>query len=170
MNDVTLPTQVLDSLHDLIQTYRFTMRTEMHTHDPRLTRNTVRCLLFVGHQPLCTHKALMEHLHADKAQVARILMEMEANEWIERVPHPEDKRSRTLKLSPQGEQLFSNMRATRARIGLHMLQDCPETEQAHLLALLQQMRTNLQAVAPAGDPQCGAGACGGASEKSLCQS
>ena len=67
MNDVTLPTQVLDSLHDLIQNYRFTMRSEMHTHDPRLTRNTVRCLLFVGHQPLCTHKALMEHLHADKA-------------------------------------------------------------------------------------------------------
>ena len=109
MNAVTVSTQVLDALHNLIFIYRSRMRAEMHRHDDRLNRNSVRCLLFVGHQPLCTHKELTDYLHADKALVARVLTEMEENGWIERVPHPEDRRSRRLQLSEQGKSLFSEM-------------------------------------------------------------
>ena len=145
MNAATVSTQVLDALHDLIFIYRGRMRTEMHRHDDRLNRNSVRCLLFVGHQPLCTHKELTDYLRADKALVARVLTEMEENGWIERVPHPEDRRSRRLQLSEQGKSLFSEMQKARAKIGEQMMQGCPEALQQQLAAQLLQMQANLRA-------------------------
>ena len=145
MNAATVSTQVLDALHNLIFIYRSRMRAEMHRHDDRLNRNSVRCLLFVGHQPLCTHKELTDYLHADKALVARVLTEMEENGWIERVPHPEDRRSRRLQLSEQGKSLFSEMQKARAKIGEQMMQGCPEALQKQLAAQLLQMQANLRA-------------------------
>ena len=152
MNAATVSTQVLDALHDLIFIYRGRMRAEMHRHDDRLNRNSVRCLLFVGHQPLCTHKELTDYLHADKALVARVLTEMEENGWIERVPHPEDRRSRRLQLSEQGKSLFSEMQKARAKIGEQMMQGCPEALQQQLAAQLLQMQANLRASDTPGKP------------------
>lgn len=154
MNPVTVSTQVLDALHDLVFIYRSRMRAEMHRYDDRLNRNSVRCLLFVGHQPLCTHKDLTDFLHADKALVARVLNEMEDYGWIERVPHPEDRRSRRMQLSEQGRALFADMQAARAQIGLQMMQGCPEELQSQLAAQLLQMQANLRASAVPGDSSC----------------
>ncbi|QIL81425.1 winged helix-turn-helix transcriptional regulator [Diaphorobacter sp. HDW4A] len=155
MNAVTTSTKVLDALHDLVHTYRSRMRSEMHRHDDRLNRNSVRCLLFVGHEPLCTHKALMDFLRADKAQVARTLNEMEDNGWIERVPHPDDRRSRRLQLSAQGQTLFTTMQAARARVGEQMLQGVPEAQQAELAAQLLQMQAYLKESGVPAAPDCG---------------
>ena len=150
MNAATVSTQVLDALHDLIFIYRGRMRAEMHRHDDRLNRNSVRCLLFVGHQPLSTHKELTDYLRADKALVARVLTDMEENGWIERVPHPDDRRSRRLQLSEQGKSLFAEMQKARAKIGEQMMQGCPEALQKQLAAQLLQMQANLRASDEAG--------------------
>lgn len=143
MNDVSASTKVLDALHDLVHAYRSHMRAEMHRHDDRLNRSSVRCLLFVGHEPLCTHKALMEFLHADKAQIARTLSEMEDNGWIERVPHPDDRRSRRLKLSERGQALFTTMQAARTEVGERMLLGVPEAQRVALATQMQQMLASL---------------------------
>lgn len=144
MNHVSVPTQVLDALHDITHLYRNRMREELHQHDERLTRNAMRYVLYVGYHPLCTHKELMEYLHADKAQVARTLNEIEDNGWIERVPHPEDKRSRRLQLSAQGKALFNAMRKRRAKVGETMLKGSSDEEQLQLLALLTRMREQME--------------------------
>lgn len=144
--------QVLDALHDITHAYRSQMRARMQEQDANLTRGALRCLLYVGHHPRCTHKDLMAYLHADKAQIARTLSEMEDNQWMERVPDPEDRRSRLLQLSPRGCELYARMRASRSKVGEDLLRECSEDQQAQLLALLTQVCAGLK---PVSDGGCG---------------
>ena len=149
-----LPTALLDALHQLSHAYRSHMRASMHALGFALTPNEVRVLLYVGHHPLCTHKDVAAYTAADKAQVARTLEQMEAAQWLERVPHLQDKRSRCLRLSAQGAQAFTQLRAQRSLVGEQMLQGSEPVHQQQLLALLQHMRANLaQCPLPNGEQQ-----------------
>jgi len=146
MQDTPLPFAVLDALHDVTHAYRSHMRQALHALALPLTANELRVLLFVGHHPLCTHKDVVAHTGTDKAQVARMLQQMEAEQWLERVPHPLDKRSRCLRLSARGRSAYETLREQRRQVGLHMLQGSQDGQQRQLLALLRHMQSNLIAL------------------------
>jgi len=132
---------VFDTMHDLMHAYRHRMRAAMQAE---LTPNEARALLFVGRHPMRTQKDLVEHSGNDKAQIARMLGTLEEKGWLERVPHPEDARSRCLRLSPAGEAVFERMRARRREITTRMLQDFSAAEQKVLQGLLGRMLGNLE--------------------------
>lgn len=144
MTESALPTAVLDALHDLTMAYRQHMRAALHAQALALTPNELKVLLFVGQRPLCTHKDVVAHTGADKAQVARTLLHMEAQGWLQRVPHPQDRRSRCLELSARGSAAFEALRAHRRQLGGHMLQDASTDQQRQLLALLLHMHQQLR--------------------------
>lgn len=146
MEDIPLPSAVQDALHNLSMAYRRQMRAALHVQSLQLTPNELKVLLFVGYTPLCMHKDVVTHTGADKAQVARTLQQMEAAQWLERVPHPQDKRSRCLRLSPQGEAAFLSLRAHRRSLGTHMLDGIPEDQQQLLLNMLRHMYEQLAAL------------------------
>lgn len=146
MQDTALPSAVLDAMHQLTLAYRRHMRAAVHMQALELTPNGLKVLLFVGQHPLCTHKDVMAHTGADKAQIARLLQQMEDGQWLERVAHPQDKRSRCLRLSPQGDSAFSALGAQRQSLGRHMLQSCDMAQQQQLLETLQQMHAQLAAL------------------------
>lgn len=148
MDHTPLPSAVLDTLHDLTLAYRRQMRATLEAQalPLPLTHNELKILLYVGRNPLCTHKALVASTGADKAQVARMLQQMEAALWLERVPHPQDKRSRCLRLSPQGDAAFAALRNHRNMLGEQMLQGISPALQRELLAGLRQMHAQLQAL------------------------
>lgn len=153
MQDTPLPFAVLDALHDLTHAYRSHMRAALHALSLPLTANELRVLLFVGHHPLCTQKDVVARTGTDKAQVARMLKQMEAGQWLERVPHPQDKRSRCLQLSPSGSAAFETLREQRRQLGRHMLQDTHEDQQHQLLELLGQMHRRLGTLEVPGAPE-----------------
>ncbi|WP_313295430.1 MarR family transcriptional regulator [Diaphorobacter sp.] len=139
MNQVTISTQVLDALHNLSHAYRREMRKALQALEPTLTDGDLRVLLFLGYQPDSTHKKLMEHMRTDKAQLTRMLRELESKGWIVRTPHPEDGRSRQLQLSERGAELFSALRQRRAKIGSAMLCGVSIEKQLQFLDLLKLM-------------------------------
>mgnify|MGYP000886971631 CR=1 FL=1 len=141
-----LSSAVQDALHNLSMAYRRQMRAALHAQSLQLTPNELKVLLFVGYTPLCMHKDVVTHTGADKAQVARMLQQMEAAQWLERVPHPQDKRSRCLRLSPQGETAFLTLRAHRRSLGTQMLDGIPEAQQHLLLDMLRRMHQQLAAL------------------------
>lgn len=140
------PADVFEAMHDLMHTYRAHMVRAMASVHPELTLNEVRALSFVGRHPGATQKELVQHSGADKAQVARMVGMLEDKGWLERVPNADDKRSRCLALSEQGEAVFKAMRASRQAVSASLLKSCDAQTQAQLLALLEQVRSDLEAV------------------------
>jgi len=116
------------------------MRQCLETLDPELTFSELRVLMHVGHDPGCTQKALVERSHADKAQMARTLTQLQSKGWLTRSESAEDRRVRQLRLTEAGHALFTQLRAHRAALAAQLLQDCPDAMQEQLLRLLTQAR------------------------------
>ncbi len=135
------PADVFDAMHDLMHAYRHRMRAAMQTELPP---NEMRALLFVGRHPMRTQKDLVEHSGTDKAQIARMLGTLEKKGWLERLPHPQDARSRCLTLSPAGQSVFERMRERRRGITVQMLEGFSDEEQLLLQGLLERMLGNLE--------------------------
>lgn len=141
-----IPNDVFEAMHDLMHAYRAHMVRAMASVHPELTLNEVRALSFIGRHPGATQKELVNHSGADKAQVARMVGMLEDKGWLERVPNAEDKRSRCLALSEQGQMVFKAMRASRQALSASLLQNCDGEAQAQLLTLLARLRTNVDAL------------------------
>ena len=150
------PIDVFEAMHDLMHAYRAHMVRAMASVHPELTLNEVRALSFIGRHPGATQKELVNHSGADKAQVARMVGMLEDKGWLERVPNAEDKRSRCLALSEQGQVVFKAMRASRQALSASLLKNCDGETQAQLLTLLARVRSNVDAL----DPLDGSGECG----------
>lgn len=149
-----LPVHVFDTLHELQHLFRARMRKSMEAVHPEMTFNEMRILMRTGRQPGITQRDLVEHSHADKAQMARILAHLQDQGWLTRSASDSDKRVRCLHLSAQGRQLFTRLRSVQEQVATELLQGCPPTMQAQLLALLQQAQSSATANAsmPAAHP------------------
>lgn len=146
---------VFEAMHDLMHAYRAHMVRAMAAVHPDLTLNEVRALNFVGRHPGATQKELVAHSGADKAQVARMVGMLQDKGWLQSAPNAEDKRSRCLALSADGQAVFKALRASRQALSASLLQNCDGDTQAQLLALLGRLRANLDAL---GQPDhCGHG-------------
>ena len=131
---------VFEAMHDLMHVYRAHMVRTMASIHPELTHNEVRALMFIGRRPGATQKELVEHSGADKAQVARMVGMLQDKGWLESLPNADDKRSRCLRLSPQGQVLHQALRDARRGVAAALLQGCDPGLPTQLLALLAQVR------------------------------
>lgn len=132
-------------MHDLVHIYRAHMVRTLAAVEPGLTLNEVRALMFVGRHPGASQKELVAHSGADKAQVARMVGLLQDKGWLQSQPNADDKRSRCLRLSPQGVALHEALRQTRRGVAAQLLQGCDSATQARLLELLAQVRSHVEA-------------------------
>lgn len=146
------PTDVFEAMHDLMHVYRAHMVRAMAAIHPDLTMNEVRALGFIGRHPGATQKDLVRHSGADKAQVARMVAQLAERGWITSHPNPEDGRSRILALSPEGQALQDTVRGLRQTLSARLLDSCDAGTQAQLLALLEQLRGELDTLPPPATP------------------
>lgn len=142
-----LSVDVFNTLHELQHLFRLHMRKSMEAAHQELTFNEMRVLMRTGRQPGITQRELVEHSHADKAQMARILAQLQDRGWLTRSASESDKRVRCLQLSAQGLQLFEKLRGLQEQVATELLQDFPPPMQAQLLTLLQQARSSAAAKA-----------------------
>lgn len=141
----SISADVFELLHDLLHLFRARLLQSLEHIQPGLTFNEFRVLMHAGRHPGITQKELVEHSHTDKAQMARMLAQLQDRGWLERSASEADKRVRCLQLSTQGQQLFDSLRARREQIAQELLQDFPAAEQAQLRALLQQALSSARA-------------------------
>jgi DNA-binding MarR family transcriptional regulator len=137
---------VFDAMHRVMHAYRAHMVRAMAAVHPELTFNEVRALQFIGRHPGATQKELVAHSGADKAQVARMVGLLQDKGWLEVSPHAADKRSRCLALSAQGDTLFKALRAGRQAVSARLLANCDSATQNQLVALLERLHANLDAL------------------------
>ena len=118
----SISADVFELLHDLLHLFRARLLESLEAVQPGLTFNEFRILMHTGRHPGITQKELVEHSHTDKAQMARMLAQLQDRGWLERSASEADKRVRCLQLSAQGQQLFDSLRARREQIAQELLQ------------------------------------------------
>ena len=138
--------ELFEALHELLHLFRSRMRQSMESVHPGLTFNEVRILMHTGRRPGITQKNLVEHSHTDKAQMARMLAQLQEKGWLERSASEADKRVRCLQLSPAGEQLFVQLKARREEVATQLLKDFPMSQKDELLQLLKQALANTRTI------------------------
>lgn len=144
----SLPVLVFAALHELQHLFRARMRQALEAAHPELTLNAMRVLMHAGKHPGITQRELVEYSHADKAQIARLLAQLQQQGWLTRRPDPDDARLRRLHLSANGRRLFAQLQALQDGIASTLLHEVPAAQQQQLLALLQSARDSI-----GGDPE-----------------
>lgn len=141
----TVAVDIFDTLHELLRLFRTRMRQRLAEVCPELSFGELRVLMHVGEHPDCTQKTLVEHSHTDKAQMARILAQLQDKGWLTRRASAQDRRVRQLHLSEQGHSLYQRLGAQRAALATELLHGCPPPLQAQLAQLLAQARDSARA-------------------------
>lgn len=143
--NASLPADIFEAMHELLHLFRSRMREDMESMEPGLTPNEVRVLMYVGRHPGCTQRDLVDHSHMDKAQLARMLAQLQEQGWLDREPDARDRRVRCLSLSPQGQALFDRLRQSRQALAARLLKDWEPAAQQQLMALLERARDSVEA-------------------------
>lgn len=142
-------TDVFEALHELMHAFRNHMMAASQLETSELTFGEVRILMRLGRRSGLTQKDLVEHSRVDKAQMARMLTQLESQGWLLRTPSAQDRRVRCLQLSAQGQALFDRLKHRHERLASELLADMPSEAQAQLLALLSQARRSAKTATPA---------------------
>ena len=130
--------EIFDTLHELLRIFRARMRQHLAAAHPDLSFGALRVLMQVGAHPGCAQKTLVERSHIDKAQMARLLSQLQDKGWLLRSESAQDRRVRELRLSAAGQHLFRQLAAQRAALAAELLQGCPPAQQVQLQQLLAQ--------------------------------
>ena len=82
-------------------------------------------------------------LDIERATLGRLLDRLEDKGWVERRPHPSDRRVKRVYLTGEVELLMQTMRAKAAEVRNEALAGIPAPEQDGLIELLIKIKANL---------------------------
>jgi len=96
-----------------------------------------------------TQAELAQHLDLTPMAVATMVDRMEAAGWITRRPSDTDRRANAIELQPRAEAALEKAVAVSDRVQESALAGFSAAERKQLVAMLQRVRANLHADAPA---------------------
>jgi len=132
-----------DTVFSLVHSYRSAMRSTLKANVVGLNGMHVRCLPFIERKKGCTANDLVTFFMRDKAQIARLIKEMIANDWVTRTANPEDKRSQLLALTEEGKELVALISATQHKVHNKMQENLTAEELATFARISAIMANNL---------------------------
>lgn len=141
-----------DDVLERLQGLMFGLRARFHAQlreaaetAGALTPTEVRVLRYVAHHPGLTQAELVAHSRRDKAQVTRLIQQLEAQGLLARTADEEDRRRWRLSLTPRGQALQQSLQAQHKRLSARLVHDLTPEELRQLGSLLARMQANLDA-------------------------
>lgn len=95
---------------------------------------------------------LAELLSVDMSVTSRHVAHVAERGWIERLPDPADRRSRILRLTPEGRAVVAELYRRSSRLMAERLSDWSDDEVGQLTRLLGRLRQSFDAAAPPRTP------------------
>ncbi|UUU23352.1 MarR family winged helix-turn-helix transcriptional regulator [Streptomyces sp. DSM 40750] len=95
---------------------------------------------------------LAELLSVDMSVTSRHVAHVAERGWIERLPDPADRRSRILRLTPEGRAMIAELYRRSSRLMAERLSDWSDDEVGQLARLLGRLRESFDAAAPPRTP------------------
>lgn len=98
-----------ESLHRLLHYYRQQVRSAALEANIMMPVTHIRSLKCIKKINNCSAKDISDRLSLDKSQVTRVLKELLAGQYIEKVRNPENHRSQLLSLTDSGQEQLSRI-------------------------------------------------------------
>lgn len=136
-------TDVLEQLHALMFAFRGELQRLGREAQAPVNPMEVRALLHVAHHPGTTASDLVRHSGRDKAQVTRLIQQLEQAGLLRREADAADRRQQRLYATEAGEQLHRELRQRRDALGRRLLAVLSADEQVQLGQLLARLREGL---------------------------
>lgn len=136
-------------LHDVTRLYR--RRYEQRAMDLALTLPQCRTLYLVARNEGISQKKLADLAELDPMTMVRILDRMEADGWVERRSHPEDRRARSLSVTRNARPVLEQILAAASQTRSEALHGLSNEERNQLISLLEKVHANLGSLAPLAD-------------------
>jgi DNA-binding MarR family transcriptional regulator len=139
MND-----DIVELLSEISRQFRTELRrvSEIGGQQPTPFQNEI--LAYIGRNSGISVMALADLSGRDKAQVTRILAELEAHGFVTRERSKLDRRSTRLKLTEEGEKIFRQVLNRRHALAAAMLNPLTGAERKTLRDMLGKMRNTLK--------------------------
>lgn len=132
----------LEQLSAVMFAFKSEMRRAMQVAGHALNGMEVRMFLHIARHPGVTASALVAGSGRDKAQVTRLVQQLEQAALVRRETDPCDRRVQRLFLSEEGLQLHGHLQRQRQAVGARLLGKLSAEEQAQLGALLAKIRAD----------------------------
>jgi MarR family transcriptional regulator for hemolysin len=136
-------------LHDIARLMR--KRFDQRARSLNLTRAQWQVLAHLARHEGINQAGLAEIIEIEPITLGRLIDRMAESGWVERRPHPSDRRVRQLYLTAQAEPVFSRMRALGDETREEALAGLSQDDRDRLTATLIDIRSNLSDRNPAGD-------------------
>jgi DNA-binding MarR family transcriptional regulator len=141
-----------EALSELIRVYQFRDRDRICCYDVSVTQ--CYALEALARRSAMTLNDLAAHLYLDKSTASRVVDALERKAYVERTPHPEDRRAVQLTLTETGREMYRTIQRDILTEEKHLLAGFdPEVRQA-----MTQLITRL-ARAAAARVETGGGSC-----------
>ncbi|MBT1426158.1 MarR family winged helix-turn-helix transcriptional regulator [Dickeya dianthicola] len=139
----TLDNQTFELLGELIHSIKQRMQESDALTQTGLAPFQARTLGLIARHPGQSQHFLAQCMGRDKAQIARLLKDLEALGLITRQPSPTDRRAQVVSLTKKGED--THRRFADARTGLlqRAFADVTPEERRQFVQVLQKMKANL---------------------------
>lgn len=128
----------------VLQSYKAALQRSFKNQALGLSALDAKILKLIAYQGINTPQMLAEYSGRDKAQVTRLLADMEQRGLLQKVPHPTDKRSVCLELSTIGLAMATQIQQIDHVVKSQMLAGLSDEQQQILALLLQKIAENLQ--------------------------
>ena len=97
----------------------------------------------ISAEGLVSHRILASHAHVDGATITYHVDRAEKLGLVEREVDPDDRRVKRLRLTPEGERRYAELRSVARTFEAQVMDGITEAEQARLRRTLAKLRANL---------------------------
>ncbi|MBF5058169.1 MarR family transcriptional regulator [Alcanivorax sp. 521-1] len=124
--------------------FKVSSKRAIRDYDLPINGMHVRLLQMIHRQPDCTAQHIAAVTGRDKAQITRVIKELENMALITRTPDPEDRRSQLLALSETGAGLMARIQEAEDDVKARLLKGVPKRDQDTFIEIGNRMLDNLR--------------------------
>lgn len=139
----TAQDDVLERLQALLFGLRAQFHAQLRDAPGGLVPMEVKVLRHVARHAGCTQAELVAHSRRDKAQVTRLIQQLEARGLLLREADADDRRKWRLSLTAEGTALHQSLQARHRQLSAKLVRDLDGTELQQLGTLLGRLQANL---------------------------
>ncbi|MCO7261043.1 MarR family winged helix-turn-helix transcriptional regulator [Dickeya zeae] len=141
----TLDTQTFELLGEVIHGVKQRLQESDALTQTGLAPFQARTLGLIARHPGQSQHFLAQYMGRDKAQIARLLKELETLGLITREPSPTDRRAQVVSLTKKGEDTHRLFAQARTELLQRAFVDVTAEERRQFARVLQKMKANLVA-------------------------
>lgn len=141
MNDDSDIRQVL---WQLAFQFKVSSKRAVRDYDLPLNGMHIRLLQMIRRQPDCTAQQIASVTGRDKAQITRVVKELESMALITRTPDPEDRRAQLLALNEKGRGLMARIQDAEDEVKKTLLKGINKKDQNTFIEIGNRMLDNLR--------------------------